>query len=59
MPNLIYLCLQMPRSRNLLDLTNEHQMQQHEQHQHHQKRSKGRTGWPQDVWALELKQEQV
>ncbi|KAL0273092.1 UNVERIFIED_CONTAM: hypothetical protein PYX00_005849 [Menopon gallinae] len=24
-----------------------------------QKRGKGRTGWPQHVWALELKQEQT
>ncbi|XP_050442321.1 uncharacterized protein LOC126846658 [Adelges cooleyi] len=29
------------------------------QHEQHTKRTKGRTGWPQDVWALELKQEQV
>ncbi|XP_050520025.1 uncharacterized protein LOC126893658 [Daktulosphaira vitifoliae] len=28
-------------------------------HEHLNKRTKGRTGWPQDVWALELKQEQV
>lgn len=42
--------------RNPLNPTNDHQ---HQEHQHHHKRSKGRTGWPQDVWALELKQEQV
>ncbi|XP_050053384.1 uncharacterized protein LOC114128968 [Aphis gossypii] len=47
---------QMMIVRNPLNPTNDHQ---HQEHQHHHKRSKGRTGWPQDVWALELKQEQV
>ncbi|XP_022178912.1 developmental gene 1062 protein-like [Myzus persicae] len=47
---------QMMIPRNPLNPTNDHQ---HQEHQHHHKRSKGRTGWPQDVWALELKQEQV
>ncbi|XP_001945320.1 lateral signaling target protein 2 homolog [Acyrthosiphon pisum] len=47
---------QMMIARNPLNPTNDHQ---HQEHQHHHKRSKGRTGWPQDVWALELKQEQV
>lgn len=39
----------------------DHHRIHHEMHhlQHRHKRSKGRTGWPQDVWALELKQEQV
>uniref|UniRef100_A0A2S2PTD8 Heart-and neural crest derivatives-expressed protein 2 n=1 Tax=Schizaphis graminum TaxID=13262 RepID=A0A2S2PTD8_SCHGA len=48
---------QMMVARNPLNTTNDHH--QHQEHQHHHKRSKGRTGWPQDVWALELKQEQV
>uniref|UniRef100_A0A2S2R0Z5 Heart-and neural crest derivatives-expressed protein 2 n=1 Tax=Sipha flava TaxID=143950 RepID=A0A2S2R0Z5_9HEMI len=47
---------QMPR--NPLD-SSIADLQQHYEHQYHQKRSKGRTGWPQEVWALELKQEQV
>ncbi|VVC38170.1 Hypothetical protein CINCED_3A013002 [Cinara cedri] len=49
---------QILSTRNPMDPNHDHQLH-HEHHQHHMKRSKGRTGWPQDVWALELKQEQV
>lgn len=51
----------MPSARNLMDPTGGDQQlhQQLQDERQHRKRSKGRTGWPQDVWALELKPEQV
>lgn len=49
----------MPSTAHALLDTTADQQPFAEVHQPHHKRSKGRTGWPQDVWALELKQEQV